>query len=218
MLYTIMVVLVDVRLPLVEFDADVSLGLPADTEVEFDRLVPRGRAEVAPFAWVRTDDFEGFERAAADHPGVSEIESLGETGDRRLYRVDWTPRAGLYDAVVRTDAAIVEGGLDEESLRLHLRFPDDESVTRFGALCAEAGLQMTPVRISRSGRERRGSGLTDEQRETLCTAFRLGYFDVPRRATLLDVADELDVSDQAVSERIRRGVRRLVGANVVSAD
>lgn len=213
-----MIVVVDVRLPLAELDAGVALGLPADTEVAFDRMVPRGRAEAVPFVWVRTDDFEAFERVATDQPRVNEVEALGETDGRRLYRVDWTPREELCDAVARTDAAILEGSVDGESLRLQLRFPDDESVTRFGKLCAESGLSMTPVRISRRMEERRTAGLTEEQRETLLTAFRLGYFDVPRRATLLDIADELDVSDQAVSERIRRGVGRLVEASVVSAD
>ena len=213
-----MVVMVDVRFPVKSLNAGVSLDLPPDTEIEFDRIVPRGRAEAIPFVWVRTDDFEGFERTADDHPRVAAAEMIGEMDGRRLYRIDWTPREGLCDAIVRTDAAILEGGLDGESLRLRLRFPDDESVTRFGELCAENDLPMTPVRISRQAEECQESGLTDEQRETLLTAFRLGYFDVPRRATLLDIADELDVSDQAVSERIRRGVGRLVEDGVVSTE
>jgi hypothetical protein len=33
---------------------------------------------------------------------------------------------------------------------------------------------------------------------------------VPRRASLSDIADELGVSTQAVSERLRRGVTTLV--------
>ncbi len=213
-----MVVMVDVRFPVTELGGDVPCDLPPNTEIEFDRMVPRGRAEAVPFVWVRTDDFERFERAARDHPQVSDAESLGETDGWRLYRVDWTPGEALCEAVARTDAAILEGSLDGDSLRLRLRFPDDESVTWFGELCSEDDLSMTPVRIFRPAEERRESALTEQQRETLLTAHRLGYFDVPRRATLLDIADELDVSDQAVSERIRRGVGRLVRESVVSAE
>ena len=38
----------------------------------------------------------------------------------------------------------------------------------------------------------------------------VGYFDVPREAKLGDIADRLDVSHQALSERLRRGHANLV--------
>lgn len=47
-------------------------------------------------------------------------------------------------------------------------------------------------------------GLTTRQRETLRLAADRCYFEIPRRATLADLADELGVSDQAISERLRR--------------
>lgn len=53
-------------------------------------------------------------------------------------------------------------------------------------------------------------GLTDRQREALATAYRMGYFDVPRTTTLQDVAAELDISAPSLSERLRRAQRRLV--------
>lgn len=46
--------------------------------------------------------------------------------------------------------------------------------------------------------------LTDSQWETLMTAYRMGYFEVPRNASLEDVADELGVTHQSTSERMRR--------------
>ena len=210
--------MVDVRFPVGDLGTGVSFDLPPDIEVELDQIVPRGRTEAVPFVWVRTEDFEDFEGAMDDHPRVTAADALGARDGWRLYRIDWTPPEDLCEAVALADAAIVEGGVDGETLRLRLRFPDDESVTLFGERCAEGGLSMTPVRIFRPGEERRETGLTDEQRETLLTAFRLGYFDVPRRATLLDIADELGLSDQAVSERIRRGVSCLVEDSVVSAE
>lgn len=55
------------------------------------------------------------------------------------------------------------------------------------------------------------TGMTDAQREALVTAHELGYFDVPREATLADVADELGVSPPSLSERLRRAQSHLVG-------
>lgn len=53
-------------------------------------------------------------------------------------------------------------------------------------------------------------GLTPKQRETLVTALELGYFDVPQRSTMEDVAEEVGVSQQAVSKRLRHGHSNLI--------
>ncbi len=53
-------------------------------------------------------------------------------------------------------------------------------------------------------------GLTDPQYEVLTLACDRGYFAIPRQAELDDLAEELGVSHQALSERLRRGVEALV--------
>lgn len=62
--------------------------------------------------------------------------------------------------------------------------------------------------MGRDGHEANEStgALTDEERETLRVALEKGYFEVPRAATLAEVADELDRSDVEVSRRLRHGV------------
>jgi len=37
-------------------------------------------------------------------------------------------------------------------------------------------------------------------------AVRLGYYDIPRGCTTAELADELGISDQAVTERLRRAI------------
>lgn len=56
------------------------------------------------------------------------------------------------------------------------------------------------------------STLTDRQREILGTAIGKGYYEVPRRASQADIADELGVATATVSEHLRR-----IEANVFSA-
>ncbi|PSP70306.1 DNA-binding protein, partial [Halobacteriales archaeon QH_8_67_27] len=53
-------------------------------------------------------------------------------------------------------------------------------------------------------------GLTDAQRAAVRTAYEMGHFDVPRRASLEDVADELGISASSCSERLRRAQTHLV--------
>ncbi|MDS0258540.1 helix-turn-helix domain-containing protein [Haloarcula sp. S1CR25-12] len=61
------------------------------------------------------------------------------------------------------------------------------------------------------------SPLTRKQRETLQVAARKGYFDVPRRCSLDDLADHFDRSGQAISERLRRASEALVTDQLVAA-
>jgi len=60
------------------------------------------------------------------------------------------------------------------------------------------------------------SGITDRQLEVVETAAELGYYAVPREATLRDVATALDCSESTVSDLLRKAessvMRRLVGA------
>lgn len=56
--------------------------------------------------------------------------------------------------------------------------------------------------------------LTDAEREAVVEAFRQGYFGVPRAIRLADLADELDRSDGALSQLLRRALRRLVASYV----
>lgn len=53
--------------------------------------------------------------------------------------------------------------------------------------------------------------LTDRQREVLETAFRAGYFEVPREANLEDVAVRLGVDKSTVSGVLRRAQGKVLG-------
>lgn len=63
----------------------------------------------------------------------------------------------------------------------------------------------------------RSNGLTAEERETLQRALELGYFDVPRAATLTEVAERLGTSDTNVSQQIRGGIRSILRGTDVLA-
>jgi predicted DNA binding protein len=57
-------------------------------------------------------------------------------------------------------------------------------------------------------------GLTAPQRQALLLAVEHGYYDVPRNGTLTDIAGELDISEQAASQRLRRGTRSLLRSTI----
>ncbi len=62
-----------------------------------------------------------------------------------------------------------------------------------------------------------GYELTETQREALVLAYERGYFDTPRETSLEEIADEIGITQQSLSSRLRRGHRRLIKATLSSS-
>ncbi|WP_339102446.1 helix-turn-helix domain-containing protein [Haloterrigena salinisoli] len=52
--------------------------------------------------------------------------------------------------------------------------------------------------------------LTDRQREVIETAYEMGFYEVPRRASTAEIAGELGLEDATVSEHLQRAERNLL--------
>jgi hypothetical protein len=180
--------------------------------VEIERVVPTSR-RIMPYVWVSGDDRAGFEDAVRATDEVHELLHLDTIGDRSLYRIDWDETVeSLIYGMVETNATILEahGG---DSWLFRIRFNDHESLSTFSDYCRQHDIRLDVRRVhnltAAELREER-FGLTNEQREAIELALNRGYFEVPRRTTLADLAADLDVSQQAVSERLRRGTNKVM--------
>lgn len=58
----------------------------------------------------------------------------------------------------------------------------------------------------------------DETRELLETAVRDGYFEVPRKTTLLELAESHNMTDIEASERLRFGLDTIVRVHLNGSD
>ncbi|MFC6763643.1 helix-turn-helix domain-containing protein [Natrinema soli] len=72
-----------------------------------------------------------------------------------------------------------------------------------------SNLELKRIYVEREPR-RREFTVTPEQRAALTTALKRGYYAVPREAKQEEIAAELGISENALSERLRRGTARLV--------
>ncbi|HET7325570.1 MAG TPA: helix-turn-helix domain-containing protein [Halococcus sp.] len=74
-----------------------------------------------------------------------------------------------------------------------------------------AGVSCSVERLGGSGDERLLlSALTDRQREVIETAFEMGYYEIPRRATHENIAAALDLSGSTIDEHLRKAEYRLM--------
>ncbi|MEF8801015.1 MAG: helix-turn-helix domain-containing protein [Halolamina sp.] len=93
-------------------------------------------------------------------------------------------------------------------------------MSAFGQQCADLDIPFTIDRLSPASPpdENVPADLTAPQKQALQVAREEGYFDVPRETTLDELGSELGVPRQAVSFRIRRGIRRLADERLPTED
>ncbi len=167
--------------------------------------------------WADGDDFETFEAGLDADPTAADYCSLSEVGDRRLYRVTLT-ETGIeyltYPLATELDITFLDVTVNSEESRVRARIPNRAALSAYRDACRERDLPFRLLGIhdedDAGDADERGYGLTPRQREVLLHALEAGYFRVPRQTTLLEMAAELGVSDQALSACIRRGQGNLV--------
>lgn len=195
----------------------VLVGRP-HMHIELERIVPTGTS-VMPFLWVTGDDFETFEQKVAAHEFVDDLLALDKIADSTLYRIKWQgSHNDLIRGITEVDGTILEGRADEK-WHFRLRFPDHDALSRFHNFCTDNEITIHIVRTY-TETERTESvkqfGLSQEQREALILGLQRGYFDTPSQVSLNDLADELDISQQAMSDRIRRGTKQVLSEALLS--
>lgn len=187
-----------------------------EATVELERIVPSSEGLV-PYLWLKNVDGSIFEEDLGEFTTLASVELVDTVESEHLFRIEWTDEyEGILSGVVETGVTLLSATGTVEEWTLELRGSRDE-IAAFQSACEERDISVTLTSLYSLGPTAPTDeyGLTDPQREALLTAFRMGYFDHPRRATLADVAGELDISRQALSARLRRGSRNLVGSTIV---
>ena len=197
----------DIRVPAGQFPLGRILQAYPDVEIELERIVPT-RDEIIPLFWIESGNEREVEETLREDPLVEEIVQLTRTPDRILYSVNWSPDV---DALVRTmvdlgvDVLTAEGTSNFWEFRL--QFSDREQLSRFRRTCREDDIDIELLRVYNPQMPPEEGPLTPEQQDALATAFEQGYWDVPRKITQTDLAEFVGISDNSMSQRLRRGVK-----------
>lgn len=188
-----------------------------DVRLVVERTVGTDPSCPVLFAWVGGGDLAAFDAALAADETVADWELLSEADNRRLYRFQVAEDTDvvLYPRIVALGASRLEAKHEDDWWYARTRFPDAAAFDEYAAFLEEHDIELRVLRrYDADGTDRELDGLTTPQREALVLAYRRGYFSIPREVTTAELADELGVSNQAVSERLRRGYARLVERGV----
>lgn len=201
---------------------DVAASLPGAT-LEID--IQYNHGDRPPFIVHVTDDPDAsVEEVFASSPFVAEYTLVGRAGETRRYKTlpavgenaqlgEHLDLSGLR-SLATTEAIIERIRVTETGWIQSGWFTDRTTIDAFRTFWQDNG-EFSLQRLTRDGEpERPGDGLTDLQHEALRVAYEMGYFDIPRRASLTDIAAELAIAPSSLSERLRRAQTHLLETTV----
>ena len=219
-----MTVVVHLTVPARNFTLGRQLRFDHSMRFKLERVVPTS-GRVAPFFWAIGGDLSAFEGHLAGRDAIESLEVCDTATDRRgtpraLFEVAWNPaKEEFIHSVIDARATILQAIGTYDTWKFQIRFTDQSDVTEFQNACkrAEVGFRVDRVYTLDEWHVKTSFQLTEKQQDLLLSALEEGYFDVPRRTSLDELATQFDVSRQALSERLRRAHATLI-LNALAAE
>lgn len=165
-------------------------------------------------------DRDRLESALQTDSALTDIDCIAERTNGWTYRLHWNGRASQFmQQLAAEDATLLTAQGREGQWGLHILTPDRDTLSQLYDTLSELGYTVEFRRITAyDGGKSDSSVLTDKQQETLATAYETGYYHIPQDITADELADELGISHQALSERLHRAYEQLVGDELMIDD
>lgn len=189
-----------------------------DMTIETERIAAHSTQWTMPCLWVSALDFEKVDEALATDPSVDEIVETQEFGDEKYYHLNWgNSVADRVDTYVDQGGSILQAKATSDGWEVEFRFVSREQFDQFRTTLREQGHAFELMDLYEPGSPRQTGGeVTPSQRDALVAAVEHGYYEVPREISSRELAEELDVTHQPLSEVLRRGTENLVTTRLVT--
>lgn len=206
-----MAIITEFDVPVAEFALVAVMRETELLQVEIERLVAHDYGKLMPFAWISTEDFETLDELLAADDTVDQFRAVSELDGFRLYRMKWIDHVEMIlHILLEEDGAILSASGGDDGWHFRVLFPNRGALSETYEFAADSDLTFDVRKVYEMENERRGRfGLSKEQYETLELATKRGYFEVPRTITIDDLAAEIGITHQSLSERLRRAQRTL---------
>lgn len=181
--------------------------------VEVERVVAHDARWVVPYLWTTGEAYDTFESAAATDPSITDLTRLTEVETAVLYHAEWVADVEtLAYKMTRTGATLLSAIGKDDRWQLQLRFDDQTGSAAFQQYLEENDLVAHLQRLYEVTQPRTDGqpGLTDLQHTTLVKALNAGYYETPRALSMGELAEEMGISQQALSKRLRAGHQTVI--------
>lgn len=199
-------------LPTGEFALEQTFDTVPEMNVECERILGCGDSASLPFLWITSPLQTEVCNALSADPSTETVVQIVDFGNTGLYYVQWTPEVeAILELLLGSDGVILQAGCSSSVWKLRLFYPDHEAVSTLDVNCTEQDVDFTITRLQGVDADQTfWYGLTTKQYDTLQMAWERGYFSVPRQIDIQELSTEMDISHQALSERLRRGQYALI--------
>lgn len=204
---------VELTVPTEQFALAETLESVPDTTVETVPVAahsPRGSMSYVSASSPRPDRVT---EAIESDESTEDVICLSENNQQQLFYVAWRARVRVVlDVFLQTNGSLLCARGDPDHWSLRVLFPARESISVVCETWRNHGIDPSVQRVVGVGGTFGAPemDLSKCQHDTLLTAYEMDYYSVPRGITLEALAEELQISHQALSERLRRGHRNLV--------
>ena len=187
----------------------VALDEHPEIRLVIEVIAARDPETVLVTFWAYGDEFDGFEARLGNTGSIDGIETLSDGANgRKCYQLRLSAAELDYWAWAEHGGVLLDCTLDREGMTMRMRFPDRDGLIAYRERCEREGssFRLVALRCTNTGPETTNGRLTSAQRTLLAAAVEGGYFEIPREITMAEIAEQLGISDQAASERLRRGL------------
>lgn len=162
--------------------------------------------------WLTGVERDAIDTALEGAPSVSAYSAVLSGDERWLYDLEFTEdTVNVFEVAADGQGTVLNASAADGRWNIRARFGDREDVSRVYDRLVDQDVTVDLVRLTDLTEESLPEhGLTPKQYETLLAAHEHGYFTIPRETSMQELATELGVSHQALSERLRRAYRTLV--------
>lgn len=196
--------IVEASVPASDFGLETTFERLPETELRMANIVAHGSEQPVPFLWAETDDFDRLAEILREDSSVDSAAVLSEFEDNCLLHVRWASDERELPPIFGGDASLLDASAYDGEWQLQLFFPAEEEISGIYDVCEESAVEIEEVTQLSDRSDSGYFGLTDRQYQTVFKAYESGYYDVPRGINQEELADQLGVSHQAISERLRR--------------
>ncbi|WP_255168782.1 helix-turn-helix domain-containing protein [Natrononativus amylolyticus] len=200
-----MTLVVEFRVPAHE----TALGATFERIPELRCEMEQAITDPIPGFWFQGPTRTALEATFDSDPTVEAYSRVVSDEHRSLYDLEFTDDVCELVSIVLEDGVVLDLSAVRGTWSFHGRYPSHESASRTYDRLVEYGTAVDVAKLRGIEHSNDGHTLTEEQQKTLQTAIEHGFFEIPRGITMEELAARLDISHQAVSERLRRAYKAM---------
>lgn len=186
-------------------------------QLEIEQVAACTPDTISVTLWAHSDDFAAFEAVLERADVITRFEWMDEQpGMRRLYQIRLPAAETTYWKWMGLGGVLLDGQGTLSGLQMRMRFPHREALLAYRDHCRERGISFTLDSLHNGDKAQKNTRrLTTPQHDMVVAAVEMGYFQVPRGIRMTELAEQFGISDQAASERMRRGLSNLLDNGVL---